>query len=143
MVDRPGTSTNKTTISDTQSLNKQTILQQLTAISERQNGSKTIKKTSGPHKSKSRSAVTRDTKVMRQSDSTHPSNHSARRHSNTTDPHTGPSTVSLPTLDHLRTNDNIQKVVADRLLELQHLNSTGISQKNQINVVVLKSLCKT
>ena len=72
---------------------------------------KTVKKTSGTHKSKSRSAVTKDTKVVQQSDSTQSSNHSSRMHSNTTDTHT---------------NDNIQKAVADRLSELQHLNSTGM-----------------
>ena len=45
------------------------------------------------------------------------------------DTYTVPSIVSLPTLDHLKANDNIQKAVAERLSELQHLNSTGMSQK--------------
>ena len=44
------------------------------------------------------------------------------------------STIWLPTLDHLKTNDSIQKAVAERLSELQQLNLTGMSQK-------LKSQC--
>ena len=90
---------------------------------------KTVKKTSGPHKSKSRSAGTKNTKVVSQSDSTHTGNHSTRTHTNVSDIHTVPSTASLPTLDHLKANDSMQKAVVERLSELQHLNSTGMSQK--------------
>ena len=50
-------------------------------------------------------------------------------HTNATYIHAVPSTVSLPTLDHLKANDSIQKAVAERLSELQPLNSTGMSQK--------------
>ena len=100
MVDSPGSSTSKTTTFDTQSLINQTILQQLTAIGERLDKieQKTIKKTSGLHKSKSRSAVTKSTKVVRQSDSTHTGNHSARMQGNVIATHTVPSIVSIPHL---------------------------------------------
>ena len=130
VVDSPSTSS-KITTSGTQSLINQTIFQQLTAIGKRLNKieQKTVMKTSGPHKSKSRSAVTKNTKVVQQSDSTHAGNHSARTHANVTDTHTVPSTVSLPTLDHLKANDNIQKAVVERLSELQQLNLRGMSQK--------------
>ena len=86
MVDSPSTSTSKTTTPDAQSLINQTILQQLTAIGERLDKieQKIVKKTSGPQKSNSRSAVTKNTKVVRQSDSTHTDNHSARMHANVT-----------------------------------------------------------
>ena len=116
MVDSPSTSTSKTTTSYTQCLINQTILQQSTAIGERLDKieQKTVKKTSGPHKSKRRNAETKNTKVVQQSDSTHTGNHSARMHTNVTDTHTVPSTVSLPTLDHLKANENIQKAVAER-----------------------------
>ena len=50
--------------------------------------------------------------------STHPSSHSSRMHTQTSD-----------TLVHLKANNNIQQAVAERLSELQHLNSTGMSQK--------------
>ena len=82
IVDSPSTSASKTTTSDTKALINQTILQQLTAIGERLNKieQKTVKKTSGPHKSKSRSAGTKNNKVVNQSDSTHTRNHSARTH---------------------------------------------------------------
>ena len=72
VVDSPSTSASKTTTSDAQALINQTILQQLTAISERLNKieQKTVKKTSGPHKSKSRSTGTNTSK------------HSARKHAN-------------------------------------------------------------
>ena len=55
----PSTSASKPMTSDTQALINQTILQQLTAIGEGLNKieQKSVKKTSGPHKSKSRSAV--------------------------------------------------------------------------------------
>ena len=61
MVDSPSTSTSKTSTPDTQVLINQTILQQLTAIGERLDKIeyKKAKKTAGPHKSKSRSAVTK------------------------------------------------------------------------------------
>ena len=124
IVESPSTSTSKSTTSDTQAVVNQSLLQQLAAIGERLNKIEkiTVKKTSGSHKSKSRSAGTKTIKVANQSDSTHTSNHSARMHTNITDIHTIASTVSLPTLDHLKTNDTIQKVVAERLSELQHLN---------------------
>ena len=113
-MDSPSTSISKTVASDTQSIINQTIFQQLTTIGERLNKieQKTVKKTLGPHKSKRRSAVTKNTKVVPQSDSTHTSINSAGTHATVTNTHTAPNTVSLPTLDHLRTNDNIQKVVA-------------------------------
>ena len=57
------------------------------------------------------------------------SNHSERTHTNATDTHTVLSTVSLPTLDHLKANDSIQKALAERLSAIQHLNLTGMSQK--------------
>ena len=62
VVDSPSTSASKTTTSDTQALINQTILQQLTAIGKMLNKieQKTVKKTSGPHKSKSRSALTKN-----------------------------------------------------------------------------------
>ena len=82
-----------------------------------------------PHESKSKSVVTKHN-VMNQSHNTLTSNHSERTHTNATDTHTVPSTVLLPTLDHLKENDSIQKVVAERLSELQHLNLTGMSQKD-------------
>ena len=106
VVDSPSTSTSKTTTSDTQALINQTFLQQLTATGERLNKieQKQVKKTSGPHKSKSRSAGTKNTKVVSQSDVTHTGNHSARMHINVTDTHTVPSTVLVPTLDHLKAN---------------------------------------
>ena len=131
IVDSPSTSAGKRTTYDTQALINQTILQQLTAISERLNkiDQKIVQKTLGPHKFKSRSTGTKNNKVVNQSDSTHTSNHSARMHTNVTDTHTITSTVSLPTLDHLKKNDSIQKVVVERLSELQQLNSTGMSQK--------------
>ena len=50
-------------------------------------------------------------------------------HTNATDTHAVPSNVLLPTLDHLKANNSIQKAAAERLSELQHLNSTGMSQK--------------
>ena len=62
---------------------------------------------------------------MKLSHSTLTSNHLP----NATDTHTVPSTVSLPTLDYLKANDCFQKAVAERLSELQYLNSTGMSQK--------------
>ena len=40
-------------------------------------------------------------------------------HTNVVDTHTVPSTVSLPTLDYLKANNNIQKAVADGVSELQ------------------------
>ena len=115
VVDSPSTSTDKIVTLGTQSLINQT------AIGERFDKieQKTVKKTSGPHKSKSRSAVTKNTKVV-------------RMHAIVTNTHTVLSTVSLPILEHLRANYNIQKAVADRLLELQHLNSTCMSPKNLI-----------
>ena len=126
----PSTSANKTSNSDTQDLINQTILQQLTVISERLDKieQNPVKKTMGSHKSKSRSAGTKQ-KVTKQSHSTLTSNHSEQTYTNATDIHAVPSTVSLPTLDHLKANDSIQKAVAERLSELQHLNSTGMSQK--------------
>ena len=127
----PSTSTNKQTTSDTKAIINQTILQHLSAISEWLNKieQKSIKKTSGPHKSRSRSSGTKTTNVVSQSVSTHPSSHSGRMHTQMSDTHTVPSTASLPTLDHLKANNNIQQAVAERLSELQHLNSTGMSQK--------------
>ena len=74
--------------------------------------------------------MTKNTKVVKQSGSTHTNNHSARMHSNK---QAVPSTGSLPSHEYLRTNDN--KVVADILSELQHLNSTGMSQKSNLNMV--------
>ena len=121
MVNSPSTSTNKTGTVDMQTLINQTILQQWNAIGERlcKIEQKNVKKSVHPLKSNSRSAVTKNTKVVRQSDSTHTSNHSAAMHTNVTNIYAVPSTVSLPTLDRLRANDNIQKAVADRLTELQ------------------------
>ena len=74
----PSTSANKHTTPDTQAIINQTILQHLSAISERLNKieQKPIKKTSGLHKSRSRSSGTKTTNVVTQSVSTHPSNHS-------------------------------------------------------------------
>ena len=66
---------------------------------------------------------------MRQLDCTHTANHSARMHTNVTDTCTVPSTVSLPTLDYLKTYGNIQKVVVERLSKFQKLSSTGMSEK--------------
>ena len=76
----------KITTSDTQSLINQAILQLLTAIGERLDKMewKTVKKTSEPHISKGRSCLTKNTKVVRQSDSAHTSNHSAGMHANDT-----------------------------------------------------------
>ena len=93
----------------------------MTAIGERLTKieQKTVKKTSGPHKSKSRSAGIK-IKVV---------NQPARTHTNVRDIHAVPSTVLLPTLGHLKANDTIQKAVVQRLSELQHLNSIGMSQK--------------
>ena len=127
----PSTSANKQTTSDTQAIINQTILHHLSAISERLNKiqQKSIKKTSGPHKSRSRSSGTKTTNVVTQSVSTQPSSHSGRMHTQLPDTHTVPSTDSLPTLDHLKANNNIQQAVAERLSELQHLNSTVMSQK--------------
>ena len=59
--------------------------------------------------------MTKNTKVLKQSDSTHTDNHSARTHANVTKKQAVPSTGSLPTLEYLKTNDSIQKAVADRL----------------------------
>ena len=84
--------------------------------------------TSGAHKSKSRSAETKN-KVIHQSDSTHAKNFSTGMHTKVTNTHTVPSAASLPTIDHLKANDSIQKVVSERLSELKHLNSTGMSQQ--------------
>ena len=125
----PSTSVNKQTTSDAQAIINQTILQQLSAIGERLNKieQKSIKKTSGPHKSRSRSSGTKTTNVVTQSVSTQPSNHSGKMHTQMSDTHTVSSTASLSTLDHLKANHNIQQ--AERLSELQHLNSTGTSQK--------------
>ena len=127
----PSTSANKHTTSDAQALINQTILQQLSAIGKCLNKieQKSVKKTSGPHKSRSKSSGTKTTNVVKQSVSTQPSNHSGRMHTQMADTHTVPSTASLPTLDHLKANHNIQQAVAERLSELQHSNSTGISQK--------------
>ena len=129
----PSTSANKHTTSDTQAIINQTILQHLSAISERlnKNEQKSIKKTSGPHKSRRRSSGTKTTNVVTQSISTHPSSHSGRMHTQLSDTHTVPSTVSFPTLDHLKANNNIQQAVAEKLSALQHLNSTGMSQKTR------------
>ena len=71
VVDSPSTSTSKPPTSDTQALINQTILKQLTAIGERLNKieQKTVKKSSRSHKSKSRSAGTKNTKVVNQSES--------------------------------------------------------------------------
>ena len=127
----PSTSANKQTISDAQAIINQTILQHLSTISERLNKieQKSIKKISGPHKSRSRSSGTKTANVVTQSVSTQPSNHSGRMHTQMSDTHTVPSTVSLTMLDHLKANNNIQQAVSERLSELQHLNSTGMSQK--------------
>ena len=73
--------------------------------------------------------MTKNTKVVRQSDSTHTNIDSARTNANVANTQAVPSNVSLPTLDHLRANDNIEKAVAVRLTELQHLNSIVIPQK--------------
>ena len=95
LVLSPTTSANKASNSDTQSLINQAISQQLTDIGERFNKieKKLVKKTSGPHKSKHRSAETKH-KVVNQSHSTLTSNNSERTHTNATDRHTVPSTVS-------------------------------------------------
>ena len=84
---------------------------------------------SGPHKSKSRTAGNKHTKVLKQPGSTQTSNHSVRTHTQVANTDTVPSTALLPTLDHLKANDSIQNAVAERLSEFQHLNSTGMSQK--------------
>ena len=129
-VDDPSTSAKQISKSDTQDLINQTILQQLSIISERLNKieQNPVKKTTGTHKSKCRSARTKH-EVVKQSHSTLTSNHSERMHTNAADTHAVPSTVLLPTLDHLKANNSIQKAAAERLSELQHLNSTGMSQK--------------
>ena len=72
--------------------------------------------------------MTKNTKVVKQPDSTHIDNHSARTHANVTNIQAVPSTGSLPTLKYLKTNNSIQEAVADKLSEL-HLNSTGMPQK--------------
>ena len=76
-VNGPSTSPNKISNSDTQDLINQTILQQLTVISVTLDKieQKPVKKTTGPHKSKSRSAGTKH-KFMKQFHSTLTSNHS-------------------------------------------------------------------
>ena len=100
----PSTSVNKQMTSDAQAIINQTILQHLSAIGERLNKieQKSIKKTSGPHKSRSRTSGTKTTNVVTQSVSTQPSNHSGRMHTQMSDTHTVPSTASLPMLDHLK-----------------------------------------
>ena len=128
VVDSPSTSTSKTTTPDTQSLINQTILQQLTAIGERLDKieQKTLRKHQGPINPK---VEVLGPKTSRSCDNL-TGNHSARIHTNVTDTHTVPSTVSLLTLGHLKANYNIQKVVAERLSELQHLRYVT---KNQIS----------
>ena len=111
MINSPSTATSKVVTVDTQAVINQTILKQLSVIGDRLDkieGEK-IKKSLGPHKSKGTSAVTKNTKVVRQSDSTHINNHSTGRHANVKNTHTVPSTVSIPKLERLRANDNIQK----------------------------------
>ena len=89
---------------------------------------KPVKKNMGSHKSKSRSTGTKH-KVAKQSHSTLTSNHSEQIDTNATYTHAVTSTVLLPTLDHLKANGSVQKTVVERLSELKHLNSTGMSQK--------------
>ena len=62
------TSADKQTTSDAQALIKETILQQLSAIGEQLNKieQKSVKKTSGSHKSRSKSSGTKTTNVVRQ-----------------------------------------------------------------------------
>ena len=72
--------------------------------------------------------MARNTKVLNKSNNTHTTNHSEGMHTIAPSTHRVPSTVLIPTLEHLRAHDNMQKVVADRLAELQHLNLTAMPQ---------------
>ena len=138
-VDSPSTSVSKTTTSDTQALINETILQQLTAISDRLNKieQQPVNKTSKTHTFKSRSAGTKNNKVIDKSDSTYTSIHSSRMHTNVTDIHAKandsrhkaiddriselqiPSTVSLPAPDHFKANDIIKNVIAKHCQTVQ------------------------
>ena len=111
-------------------------MQQLTAIGQHLNKIErgTVKKTAGPHKSSSRSTGAKH-KVLNKSDSTRTNTHSARMHTNVTGIHAVPSIFLLPTFYHfkvddsIQANENIQKIVDERLSELEHLNPTVVSQK--------------